>query len=50
MNIKKGLFIMALIGGVALFIFYSKQLVWKIYKDTLDIEIGQLQVLKTFDL
>ena len=29
---------------------YCSELVWKIYKETLDIEIGQLQELREFDL
>ncbi|MBN1617839.1 YiiX family permuted papain-like enzyme [Candidatus Dojkabacteria bacterium] len=30
--------------------FYCSELVWKIYKKALDIEIGELQKLKDFDL
>jgi uncharacterized protein YycO len=29
---------------------YCSELVWKIYKETLDIEIGDLQELREFDL
>jgi uncharacterized protein YycO len=29
---------------------YCSELVWKIYKETLNIEIGELQVLREFDL
>jgi uncharacterized protein YycO len=29
---------------------YCSELVWKIYKETLDVEIGQLQELREFDL
>jgi uncharacterized protein YycO len=29
---------------------YCSELVWKIYKEVLDVEIGELQKLKEFDL
>jgi len=29
---------------------YCSELVWKIYKEALDIEIGELQELREFDL